>query len=98
MKSYIYNGTWMDIEELDSFINRFWGDIIHPLEHNQTVSVSFSLFYRNYIWLFKPMLLKNDHYSLHLLRSQILSGPMGSHLRMNENMADLKCYFQYAIL
>jgi hypothetical protein len=47
MKAYQYNINYLDLESLDSFIERFFKDIISPLESGKDVYISLTLIYEN---------------------------------------------------
>ena len=88
----------MDLEALDVFIDSFWSEIISPLDPDRQVSASFSCIYKDFIWMSRPIIINNDHQSLHYLKSSILSGSLASRLRMNEAEGGIKCYIQYVVI
>lgn len=101
MKSYIYNDTCMDIEQLEAFIDRFFGEVVSPLGSNNSVSVYLGFLQElnncTHVYAYKPMMLKNNVQSLHLLRYKVLSSPLASHIRIHEDTHNIKCYFHYTI-
>lgn len=103
MKYYNMNNTpntpsYIDIESLDSFITRFWEDVISPLDPDLKESfVSFTLIGADSHFFSKLMIIRNDARSLHMLRSQILNGVVGSSLKSREDTWVRKCYFTYKL-
>jgi hypothetical protein len=103
---YYYNSfgagpSYIDLESLDSFINKFWEDVISFLDHDpnlgQEAYVSFTLIGADSYFFSKLMILRNDARSLHMLRSQILNGVVGSSLKSREDTWVRKCYFTYKL-
>jgi hypothetical protein len=88
----------MDIEALEAFIDRFFEEVIAPLDSNNLVSVSLGLVYHCHVFMSSPIMLKNNVQSLHLLRHKVLSSPLASYIRIHEDIDNVKCYFQYIIL
>jgi hypothetical protein len=97
MKSYIYNDTSMDIESLEAFTDRFFEEVISPLGSKNLVSVSLGLVYHCHVFMSSPIMLKNNVQCLHLLKHKVLSSPLASHIRINEDIHNVKCYFHYTI-
>jgi hypothetical protein len=87
----------MDIEALEAFIDRFFGEVIAPLNSNNLVSVYLGSIHHCHVYSDSPIMLKNNVQSHYLLKSKVLSSSLASHIRMNEDIHDIKCYFHYII-
>jgi hypothetical protein len=91
----------MDIEALEAFIDRFFEEVIAPLNSNNLVSVYLGFLYDlnncTQVYSYNPMMLKNNVQSLHLLRHKVLSSPLASYIRIHEDIHNIKCYFHYTI-
>lgn len=88
---------YMDIELLDSFIDTFFNQIIAPLGPTQEAFVSFTFLGVKPWFHSNVMIIRNDPDSLHYLKKSILSGSLGSYLRIHEDIYVVKCYFTYRI-
>lgn len=97
MKKYLFKFDYLDIEELDSFIDRFINNIISPLGPTQEIYVSLVIIHEGDIFLSRLMKVKNNIQSLDLLKRSLLNGPVGSYLRIHETMDLTKCYINYNI-